>query len=459
MGRLTGEVRWVPLLSALVVADVAFSFLQTAIIPTIPTVSRELAMPPEWSAWLLSAYLMVATVATPALGRLADLRGRRRVLLVSLVLFLVGAAGAAVAPNAAVLVVFRAVQGIGGPVFPLAFAVVREVAPPERVSGAVGLLTAAFGIGAALGFGFGGLFAQLVSWRLVFVAGALAVGVSTVLVALLVPARPAPAAGTFDGLGALLVGAASVGVLLALTSGVQLGWSAPGTVALFLLAAGTAGWWVRHELVSPDPLVDLRVLSHRAVALTNLATLGLGWALFGSYFLLPELVRVVPDQGGYGFGADATWAGLYLLPVAAGQLLAGPLAARVQRRCSARTVFAAGLVLLTAALIGLDLVHTAAPAFAACVFVLGVGAGLAMQTSSAVSTSAVGPEHAGISTTLNSTVRRFAGGAGSQVSAALLGALTSAAHPPAHLAFVLAFTAAAVLALLASGAALLIRAG
>ncbi|HEX6443941.1 MAG TPA: MFS transporter [Streptosporangiales bacterium] len=441
------------LLGSLIVADVAFAFLQTAIIPAIPVVRHDLAMSEAWSAWLLSAYLMVATAATPALGRLADLYGRRRVLLVSLATFLAGAVGAALAPGSAVLVFFRAVQGVGGAVFPLTFALVREELPAERVRLAIGTLTGAFGIGTALGFGLGGLLAVHLSWRVIFAAGACAVALGTVLVARTVAARPGTAHGRFDLVGALLVGTAAVTLLLALTFGTELGWASPVPPVLFALSAGGWFWWARRELTAADPLVDITLFRIRSVVLANLATMGLGWAMFGAYLLLPDLLGAAPGRAGYGFGASATVVGLCLLPAAAGQMVAGPLAVRAASVLGARRVFAGGLALVALALASLSVIRSGWPQLVAAVLVLGLGIGFAIQTSSAVVTEGVGAEHAAISTTLNSTIRRFAGGVGGQVSVGILAALTrGGGRTPAPAAFTLGFLVAA--AMVAAGAGL-----
>lgn len=441
------------LLGSLIVADVAFAFLQTAIIPAIPVVRRDLAMSSAWSAWLLSAYLMIATVATPALGRLADLYGRRRLLLVSLATFLVGAVGAAVAPNAAVLVLFRAVQGVGGAVFPLTFALVRERVPADRVRSGIGVLTGAFGIGTALGFGLGGLLATQLSWRLIFAVGACAVGVGTLLVARTVTPRPGGAQGGFDLWGALLVGGAAVTLLLALTFGTELGWASPAPLVLFAVSAAAWSWWARRELTTRHPLVDITLFRIRSVVLANLATMSLGWAMFGAYLLLPDLLGATPSRTGYGFGASATIVGLCLLPAALGQMVAGPLAVTLTRLFGARKVFAGGLVLVALALAALSVIRSGWPQLLVAVLVLGLGIGFAIQTSSAVVTEGVRAEHAAISTTLNSTIRRFAGGIGGQVSVALLTVLSRGGRTPTHAAFTVGFLVAAALVAVGAGLA------
>lgn len=328
-------------LATLIAADVGYAFLQTAIIPAIPTVRTALDMSVAWSAWLLSAYLMLATVATPALGRLADLHGARRLLLTSLLIYLIGAAGAALAPSTPVLLIFRAVQGGGGAVFPLTFTLARQHLPADRVQPAIGTLVSSFGLGTALGFALGGVIAQMVSWRLIFGAGAVVILVASALVALVIPRRGAAGSGHFDISGALLLGIAAVVMLIALTLGPQSGWAAPETIVLFVVSGIAWAAWIRHELSASDPLIDLRVFRARSVVVADIATVGLGWALFGTFLLLPELTRASPARVGYGFAANAATAGLYLLPIAIGQVIAAFLAGRLERRFSASRLFGA----------------------------------------------------------------------------------------------------------------------
>lgn len=449
----------VRVLTVLLVADIAFAFQQTAIIPAIPTVQQQLHTSQAWAAWLLSAYLMVATVATPALGRYADLHGRKRVLLATLVSFLIGSVGAALSPNIAVLIIFRAVQGIGGAVFPLTFAVVRDEIRGERVSRAIGLLTGGFAVGTGLGFGVGGWLDQAISWRVIFAAGAVLVAVGTAAVVWGVPRSRTTQQGRLDVWGTLLLGTCTVGVLLALTLGTEVGWLRPGPIALLVAAVALGAAWVRVESRVAEPLVDLHVFRGRSVLLANAATVGLGWAMFGCFFLVPQLLRTRPDRAHYGFGVEATLTGIYLLPAALGQLVAGPLSDRLARRFTSGRVFSAGLVLAAVACALFATTHGDVWQVLLASLVLGAASGLVIQTSGDVVTQRVPPELTSVSTALNSTVRRFAGGIGAQVSATLLAGVATTAGGPSHASFTVAFVVAAALALVGAALALFVPAG
>lgn len=436
---------------ALLAADVAFAFQQTAIIPALPAVGRGLAAPPTLTAWLLSGYLLVASVATPLLGKLADRHGKRRVLLGALGLFLVGSVGAAVSPNAVVLVGFRAIQGVGGAVFPITFSVMRDTVPRQYVGPGVGGLTGGFGIGTALGFGLGGVVAQALSWRLVFAVGAFAICAGIVLVRAFVPPDPGTRTGRLDLVGAALLGGWLAAPLLALTFGAHVGWASWGVVLLFVGMAGCFAAWIRHERRARDPFVDMRVLAARPVLLTNLATVLMGYALFGVYFLVPHLTEASGARVGYGFGAGPVTSGLFLLPAAVGQLVAGPASGALARRFQAKWPLVAGMVVAGAGSASLAGWHGRPWQVGVAMLVVGTGLGLGVGASGTVVTQAVEERQTGISTAFNSTLRRVGGGIGSQVAAALLATMTVVGTGVAsERAYVAAFLASAGVCLAAA---------
>ncbi|HVV25360.1 MAG TPA: MFS transporter, partial [Pseudonocardiaceae bacterium] len=411
--------------ATLVVAVIAFAVQQTSIVPAVHDVEQSLHGTDEWASWLVTVYLIVATVATPALGRLADLYGRRRMLLIGLAVFALASVGAALSPNLVVLLCFRALQGAGGAVYPLALALARQTVPKGRANAVISLLSGAFGTGTAIGFVGGGLLAQYVTWRAIFAVGAGLVALAAVLVLRCVSDRTERAGGRFDLLGTVVLGVSAIALLAGVTVVVSAGWRSPLTIGLLVVAVVGAALWVRHERRSEDPLVDLGVLRTRSVAAANLATIGLGWALFGSYLLIPHFARVDPGRTGYGLAAHSAVVGLAMLPLAVGQMVGGPVAGWVSRQVPARLVFAGGLLFVAAGLVLLAFVHGGVPLVAVGTLVLGVGAGTALQAGSAVATEGVPADVAAVSASVNSTVRRLAGGIGGQVNTILLAVATA----------------------------------
>jgi MFS family permease len=435
------------LLGVLVLAVIGFAFQQTSIVPAVQTVQQSLGGSSEWSAWLVTVYLIVATVATPAMGRLGDLYGRRRLLLIGLSIFVLGSIAAAFAPSMPVLIVCRAVQGVGGSVYPLSLAIARAVLPAEKVSASVAVLTGAFGVGTAIGFVSGGLLAEYASWRWIFGAGAVLVAAGTVLVWRTLPSTPERATGGFDRAGTGVLTLSVIGLLTALTLVVPLGWTSPATIVLFLITVGSFAGWLALETRRDDPLIDLHVLREPAVAVANLATMGLGWALFSSFLLVPELAETSP-QHGFGLAASVTGVGLIMLPLAVGQTVLATTGGWLAGRVGARWVFAGGLVVVAAALAALCAVHRSAIATALLLLMLGAGSGAALETASEVATEGVSGDVAAVSSALNSTLRRLAGGIGGQASTILLASLVVAGgSQPSHTAYVVSFLLAAGMSL------------
>lgn len=422
-------------LIALGIAVVAFGFQQTAIIPALPTIQSDLHASRGWSAWLLSGYLVASAVFTPLVGKLGDRFGMRRMLLVSLVVFLVGSVGATFAPGLGVLVACRAVQGVGGAVFPLTLALAREHLPRVRVQHGVSVLAGGFGLGTALGFGLSGVLVELGSWRWIFAVGAIALLLATTVVPLLIPPSAAGAAIAIDVAGATLLAAGLALPLVALTEGPERGWSSPWTVGAFALGVAALAAWVARDLRVNEPLLDLRLLARRSVLLTNLASVGLGYALFGIYFLVPYLLRSPVGAGASGPIAD----GLFLLPVALGQLAGGPGATPLTRRIGDRATFAAGLVLIAAGAGLLAGLHEQVPPILVATLLVGLGAGLAIAVASTIITRTAVDAETGVATSMNSVLRRVGGGVGGQVGAALTAGAATASAASAEGAFVLAF--------------------
>jgi predicted MFS family arabinose efflux permease len=218
--------------------------------------------------------------------------------------------------------------------------------------------------------------------------------------------------------GALLLGGALGLLLVALTLAPEARGAAWALPAGLLVAAAAAGaLWLRREGRAESPLVDRRTLRSPAELWTNGMTLAIGYALFGTYYLVPQFVQ---DRT-HGFGVGLSLVGLFLLPAAVGQLLAGPAAGILQKRASPRFTLAAGLAGMAVGAAGFAWIgRESVPAFLAAAFLLGCGTGLAISSSSTLVSLGADDEHASVATSVNTTVRRLGGGIGSQVSAAVL---------------------------------------
>jgi EmrB/QacA subfamily drug resistance transporter len=451
-------------LAILTLGGIAYALQQTMVIPALPTLQRDLHTTTTWVTWVLTVFLLVASVATPLLGKLGDQYGKERLLVISLVVFLVGSITAACAWNIWTLIVARAIQGAGGAVFPLSFGIIRDEFPREKLGVAIGLVSAVFGIGGGFGIVLSGLIVDHASWRWLFIVGALTIGPAAVLVHRFVPESPIKTASRVDVVGATLLSGGLVAMLIALTEGEAWGWSSGRTLGLGAASLVFLVAWGWAELHVGEPMVDMRMLARREVLFTNLTALIAGFAMFGSFVLVPNFVETprglahsVQRAVHYGFDASATKAGLYLLPSSITLLFAGPLAGLLGRRYGSKWPLASGMALVAAAAGSLAAWHDHPWQILAAMPVLGVGVGFAFAAMATLITEAVRPTETGVATGMNTVMRTVGGVIGGQMGAALLAAHTiPGTNAPSVVGFEIAFAISAVAALVGAGVAVLV---
>jgi EmrB/QacA subfamily drug resistance transporter len=418
-------------LGILSLAGIAFALQQTMVIPALPALQRELDTTTTWVTWVLTVFLLAASVATPILGKLGDQYGKERLLVICLAIFLLGSVVAAFAWNIWILIAARAIQGAGGAVFPLSFGIIRDEFPPEKVGVAIGLVSAVFGVGGGFGIVLSGLIVDNFSWRWIFIVGAVGIAVALVLVRRYVPESPIKTPSRVDYVGAALLSVGLVALLLALTEGEDWGWTSARIVLLFATAAVVLVGWGWAELRVAEPMVDMRMLAKREVFFTNVTALATGFALFGSFVLVPNFVEIPHDlprrvQGlvDYGFDASATKAGLYLLPSSITLLFAGPLAGLLGRRWGSKWPLAIGLALVAASAASLSIWHDEPWQLLLAMAIIGIGVGFAFASMATLITEAVRPTETAVATGMNTVMRTVGGVVGGQLGAALLAAHT-----------------------------------
>jgi len=333
---------------AIAVGVASLALLQNLVIPVIPLIAADYGVAADAAAWTNTAWLIAAAVATPLLGRVGDLRGRRATFLAVLAIVALGDVVASFASNLGILVLGRVLQGVGGALFPLAFGLLRDVMPRERLTGAIGAISALIGIGGAAGSVLAGPLADLLGWRGIFSVPFIAAILGVVLVLALVPVRGVRAEGRVNGLSATLLSAWLVALLVPLSSGAHWGWGSPVTVGLFAGAAVLLIAWVAAELRSRNPLVDLRMLAARAVWPVNAAAFLIGAAAFGFWGYLPQFLET-PATTGWGLGLGVQAAGLALLPLLAGMSGIGFAAGAIARILPLRVMLAIGALLMASA--------------------------------------------------------------------------------------------------------------
>jgi EmrB/QacA subfamily drug resistance transporter len=454
-------------LAALTAGGIAFALQQTMIIPALPELQRDFDTTTAWATWLLTGFLLVASVATPLLGKLGDQYGKERLLLISMSVFFAGSVAAIFAPSIAVLIVCRSVQGVGGAVFPLSFSIIKDEFPPEKVGVAVGVVSSVFAVGGGLGLVLSGLIVDNVSWRWLFVVGAAGVAVALALIHRFVPESPIKTPSRVDVPGAVLLSVGLVALLLALTEGESWGWTSARVLGLFALAALALVAWGVVETRVPEPMVDMRMLARRVVLLTNVTAFIVGFAMFGSFVLVPNFVETPSGLPAslaalvdYGFGATTTQAGLYLVPSAIAGFASGPMAGVIARRYSAKWPLAIGMGVTTVGIGLLAVLHDHPWQIVLGMTVLGSGVPLAFAAMALLIVSSVRPTETGVATGMNTVMRTVGGVVGGQLGAAVLTANTiPGTEVPAESAFTTAFWVAAFASLVGTVIALFVTPG
>ncbi|MGH8160701.1 MAG: MFS transporter, partial [Gammaproteobacteria bacterium] len=255
-----------------------FSFLEMGLLPILPVIQRSLAGAGTTSTALLeSGVLIVAAVSAPLLGRLGDVRGKKNMLLATLGLYFIGALGAGFAPDFIALILFRALQGVGGALILLSIAIARDEVPDDKLSIGIGWIIGAFGAGACLGVSVSGLIAESLSWRYLFFCQCLLLVLGAAVVVAFLPRSPDRRDERVDYPGVALLGGALASLIMGLTEVLRLPWIGVG---LFVLAVLLFIAWIFHERRVDQPLLGVRILAHPRVLLPNL---GSGLAGYGAF--------------------------------------------------------------------------------------------------------------------------------------------------------------------------------
>jgi EmrB/QacA subfamily drug resistance transporter len=442
-------------LLVLVLACVSFALSQTLVIPALPQIARDLDTSAATASWILTAFLLSASIATPIVGKLGDLYGKGRVLTAILLLFSAGATINALAGSIEVVIAGRVLQGVAGGVFPLAFGIVRDTFPRERIPAGLGLVSAIFGIGAGIGLALSGVIADGLGTRWLFWINLVALP-GALAAQRLIPRVEAGRRPRVDWLGAALLSAALGAILLGVSEADEWGWGSAPNVALIGGGLLLAAVFVAFEARVAEPLIDLAVLRKPAVATTNLTGFMVGVAMFASFLLLPRFAQA-PEAAGYGFGASVTVAGLLMAPAAVTQLLTGSLAGRLGTRIGFRAVLASGAGLAAASFVVMAVAHAHEWEVVVSGALLGAGISFSFAAMANLIVAAVPQSDVGIATGINTVMRTVGGSFGSAIATAILAGNTAAAGGlPTEGAYTAAFAVSAGAALLAVGAALLV---
>jgi EmrB/QacA subfamily drug resistance transporter len=438
----------------LAVAAVAYALLQSLVAPALLTIQHDLRTTTAGAAWILTAYLLSASVVTPIVGRLGDMVGKKRAMVVVLLVLAAGTVLAALATSIGVMIAARVIQGAGGAVFPLAFAIIRDEFPRERIPHGIALISAIMGIGGGLGIVLAGPIVEHLSYHWLFWFPLIAVLAATAGIVAYVPESPIRTPGRIDPLGAALLSGWLVALLVPISEGPSWGWLSAPTVGLFAVAVAVFPLWVWAESRSAAPLVDMRMMRLRPVWTTNLAALVIGFGMFASFVLVPQFVEL-PQSTGFGFGASVTQAGIFMVPATVGMLVVGPVSGRLSTTVGSKVPLVLGALVSCLAFLLLAGAHGSSWEIYVAMLVMGMGIGFAFGSMANLIIESVPVHQTGVATGMNTIVRSIGGAIGSQVSAGIVTATLASDGLPTERGFTLAFVVAA--AALAIGVVVALR--
>jgi EmrB/QacA subfamily drug resistance transporter len=427
----------------LALGAISYALLQSLVAPALPDIQHALHTSENSVSWILTAYLLSASVATPLIGRLGDMYGKERLLMIVLLLLSVGTLVSALASSLPLMLVGRVIQGAAGGIFPLAFGIIRDEFPRERVAAAIGLMSALLGVGGGAGVVLAGPIVDHLSFHYLFWLPLIPVIIATAATHLFVPESPIRVPGRVNWAGAALMSVGLAAVLVAVSETANWHWLSAKTLGCIAVGLALLALWVRSESRSDHPLVDMRMMRIRGVWTTNAVALLLGFGMYSSFILLPQLVET-PTRAGYGFGASVTQAGLFMVPSTLAMLIVGSQTGRLEKLFGSKPPLLAGGVLALVSFLMLAFTRGERWEIYVAAALLGSGIGLAFAAMANLIIENVGPEQTGVATGMNTVTRTVGGGFGGAATASVIaGTVGVSGYPSAH-GYTAAFTLCAV---------------
>jgi MFS family permease len=412
-----------PMVITLAFCGIVVALMQTLIAPLLPSLPRLAHTDAGTASWMVTATLITGCVANPVFGRIGDMYGKRRMILVSLASMSIGSVICGVSSDIGLLITGRALQGAALALIPLGVSIIRDELPTERVPSAVAVVGATLGTGAAIGFPVAAVLVEYSNWHTMFWVSA-AVGLIDIgLVLRYVPESPNRTSGRFDVAGAIGLSTALVSLLVGVEKAPTWGWTSTSTLACFALAVLVGLGWGAWEMRSHTPLVDLRVSARRPVLLTNLAATLIGFSFYANSLATAQLVQESTATG-YGLAESIVVAGLCILPAGLLQASLAPLVARMARTRGPKTALAlGGLIMAAGYAYRIPFSHDL-PNVVIGTTIVGAGTALAYSTLSLLIMQAVPITETAAANGLNTLMRSIGQAVCSAVVASVLASVT-----------------------------------
>ncbi len=433
----------------------AYALLQSLVLPVLPTIQHDLHTSQSAVTWVLTAYLLSASVFTPILGRVGDMVGKERMLVVTLGALALGSVVAGLSQSIGLLILGRVVQGIGGAVLPLSFGIIRDEFPPAKVATGVGVVAAMAAVGGGAGIVLAGPIVRHLDYHWLFWIPLVITVIAAVCAQVLVPESPVRTPGRVSWLAAVLLSGWLVVLLIGVSEGPSWGWVSGKVIGLIASAVVIAVAWIMVESRARQPLIDMKMMQRTAVWTNNLVAFLFGIGMYSVMAFLPEFLQT-PRSVGYGFGADIIQSGLFLLPLTATMFLFGLMSGRIAVAIGSKSAVIIGSIVSSASYLILAFAHTQEWEIYMASTLLGVGLGLAFSAMSNLIVQAVPSAQTGVASGMNANIRTIGGAMGAAVMSSIVTSGLRADGFPAASGYTTGFAFLAAMTVVAVVAALFI---
>lgn len=337
--------------NSLALCGTVVAMQQTMVIPLLPDAPQFLGTSVGSASWLVTTTLLSGAVSTPLISRAADMYGKKRMVLFSLAVLIVGSVIGSFSSSLAPVLVARALQGVGTALIPVGIAMIRDVLPTEKVPLGVAMMSASMAVGAGVGLPLAGFLVEYLDWHAIFWATALLGVLVAGAMALILKESTVRTGGSFDLVGALIVSGMLTAIMLVLSKGGQWGWTSPITIGLAIGGVLLAVVSIPVELRVRQPLVNLVVSVRPAVLLVNLSAFLIGFGMFANMLVTTHLLQL-PKETGFGLGLSILETGLWMAPSSAAFGIMAPLSAAVIQRLGAQTALLIGCLAMALSYLG-----------------------------------------------------------------------------------------------------------
>ena len=411
------------LITVLCMSGIMAALVQTIIIPLIPSLPTMLSTTPTDAAWAVTATLLTGAIVTPIAGRLGDMYGKRRILVLSLLALTLGSLVCAVSSSLVPMTIGRALQGVAMGIIPIGISIMRDELPAERFSSAIAVMSATLGVGGAVGLPVAAVISERADWHVVFIVVAVLALATLACVFAVVPESPVRTGGKFDYLGALGLALALLALLVPVTKSGQWGWRNFSTIGLLAASLLIFLLWGWHQLRVSNPLVNLRISARPQVLFTNLASIAIGFGMFGMALIPPQLM-MAPTETGYGLGLTMTQTGLLLAPGGLIMLMCSPVSGRLIDHFGPRATLLAGSAVIGVGYAVVLAVPMSIWQITAANLVVSTGIGISYAAMPSLIMAAVPVEETAAANGLNSLMRAIGTSTSSAITAAVLAGMT-----------------------------------